>query len=82
MSQTIEQILKNTAEIVANKGTACPDLDAETRFLGGELPFDSLDLATLIVGLEMEWGVDPFREGFREFHTVGELAALYEPLLA
>ena len=82
MSQAIQTIMKNTVEIVSNKGSSCPELSAETKFLGGGLPFDSLDLATLIVGLELEWGVDPFREGFREFYTVGELAALYEPLLA
>jgi hypothetical protein len=35
------------------------------------------DLATLIVALEGLTGKDPFRQGFRQFATAGELAALY-----
>jgi acyl carrier protein len=42
------------------------------------LPMDSLDLATLIVILEINTGLDPFREGFKTFHNVGQLIELYE----
>lgn len=63
--------------IVADKGASLPPLAAETVFLGAELPIDSLDLATLLVVLERRMARDPFRAGFRQFTTVGELAALY-----
>lgn len=63
--------------IVAEKGAVLPALRPETVFLGADLPIDSLDLATLLVVLERRLGRDPFRSGFRQFITVGELAALY-----
>jgi acyl carrier protein len=45
--------------------------------LGGGLPIDSLDLAGLVVELELATGLDPFKDGFVEFRTAGELADLY-----
>lgn len=71
-------ILEETARILREKGAAVPVLDAQVAFLGGAMEFDSLDLATLIVALEERTGTDPFRSGFKEFTTVGELASLYE----
>ncbi|MDG3443005.1 acyl carrier protein [Nitrospirillum amazonense] len=65
-------------KILADKGEAWTgSFGPETRFLDGGLPFDSLDLATLLVALEQLTGMDPFRAGFRQFTTAGELAALY-----
>ena len=76
-------IIEKTRAILADKGERTAlEVDANTRFLGAELPFDSLDLATLIVTLEEETGLDPFRAGFRDFATVGDLAALYEATAA
>lgn len=72
-------IAEELGRILAEKGAALPPLREDTAFLGGELPMDSLDLATLLVVLEQRTGVDPFRAGFRQFSTVGELAALYPP---
>lgn len=63
--------------ILADKGEAPVAINADTVFLDGPLPFDSLDLATLIVALEGITGKDPFRSGFRQFTKAGELAALY-----
>jgi acyl carrier protein len=63
--------------LLAGKGAALPVLDDQTLFLGGDLDIDSLDLATLVVTLEELTGKQPFREGFREFRTVGELARLF-----
>lgn len=71
-------IAEELAEIVRAKGETLPPLDDGTEFLGGALPIDSLDLATLLVVLERRTGRDPFREGFRQFRTIGELVALYE----
>ncbi|AWK85493.1 hypothetical protein [Azospirillum thermophilum] len=70
-------IAEELGRIVADKGETLPPLSPGTVFLGGDLPIDSLDLATLLVVLEQRTGRDPFREGFRQFTTVGELASLY-----
>ena len=48
------------------------------RFLLSDLDPDSLNLALLIVKLEERTGRDPFRLGFENFETVGELVALYQ----
>ena len=80
MSEVIDLpalIAAELAAIVAEKGEALPPLTADSVFLGGGLPVDSLDLATLLVVLEQKLKVDPFRRGFRRFTTAGELAALY-----
>lgn len=74
----LDLIARETARILAEKGEpATATVAADTAFLDGPLPFDSLDLATLIVALEGLTGKDPFRQGFRQFNTAGELAALY-----
>lgn len=75
-------IAEELGRIVADKGAVLPPLAPDTVFLGGALPIDSLDLATLLVVLEQRTGEDPFRAGFRHFTTVGELAALYSPAAA
>ena len=41
-----------------------------------ELPIDSLDLATVVIELEVEMGIDPFKDGFISFPTARELAKL------
>lgn len=69
-------IIEETRRVIAEKGTDCPSITLESEFLN-DLPMDSLDLATLIVSLEISTGLDPFREGFKTFHTVGELISLY-----
>lgn len=63
--------------ILADKGEGPVAITEDTAFLDGPLPFDSLDLATLIVTLEGITGKDPFRAGFRQFTNAGELASLY-----
>jgi acyl carrier protein len=66
-------------EIAAAKGAAAPAIAPETPLFEGQLPIDSLDLAGLVVELETTTGVEPFREGLVDFHTVGDLAALFAP---
>jgi acyl carrier protein len=70
-------IIERAASIAADKGEPVPCIDKDTVLLGDATGFDSLDLATLIVAMEEATGRDPFREGFRQFRTAGELAALY-----
>jgi len=73
---------REVAQILRDKGEQPRPVTAETVFLEGTLPFDSLDLATLVVALESATGCDPFRQGFRQFTTAGELARLYADALA
>lgn len=63
--------------MIQDRGEAPCEIREDTRILGGDLPVDSLDLAAVVVQLEEMSGYDPFRDGFIEFRTVGELAALY-----
>jgi acyl carrier protein len=65
------------ANIMSSKGLPAPTITTETQLLGGELGIDSLDLAVLVSELEGVIGHDPFRNGFIEFRTAGELAKLY-----
>ncbi len=67
------------SRIIEEKGEKPIEIGADTPFLGGQLPIDSLDLATIVVELDIVTGRDPFKDGFIEFRTVGELAALYCP---
>jgi len=75
--EMIAQIALILNQMLQDRGETSREIGAHTRLLGGELPVDSLDLATVVVQLEEMTGQDPFRDGFIEFRTVGELAALY-----
>ena len=77
MTNLFQTIIDETRQIIEQKGVSCPNITADTQFLL-DLPMDSLDLATLIVSLEINTGLDPFREGFKTFHNVGQLIELYE----
>jgi acyl carrier protein len=73
----LSQIESITDKLLAQKGLGKAKLTEDTRFLGGDLGIDSLDLAVLITELQTATGKDPFLSGFRVFHTVGELAEMY-----
>lgn len=75
--EIIESIGEITGRILRDKGYDPKEVDADTVILGGDIPIDSLDLATIVVELESRTGKDPFAAGFRDFSTVGELAELY-----
>jgi len=69
-----------TLEILKGKGLMTSDsLSNDWEFLNEGL--DSLDLATLLIILEDKIGVDPFRQGFKSFSTIGELVELYRSSL-
>ena len=63
--------------LVTQKGLGQVKIDDSTRFLGGDIPIDSLDLAVVVTELERATKKDPFKDGFKHFRTVGELAQLY-----
>ena len=77
MTDIYQTIVMHTRKIIEDKGEECPELTASTEFLTNTC-MDSLDLATLLVNLEIELDQDPFREGFKQFQTIQELADLYD----
>jgi acyl carrier protein len=74
---TFKIIIEQTQQIIQDKSEVCPELKADTAFLK-DTPMDSLDLATLLVNLEIELDQDPFRDGFKQFQTIQELSDLYQ----
>lgn len=78
VSSSLNIIISETEKLLKQKGINNNTITENSVFLGSSLDIDSLDLATLIVQLEEIIGKDPFRDGFKEFKTVGELAKLYE----
>jgi acyl carrier protein len=76
-AEVLSHIRRVVTETIEDKGHDAPPIELETEMLGGDLPIDSLDLATIISGLEQAIGFDPFAKGFIEFRTVGELVKLY-----
>ncbi|MEW6048668.1 MAG: acyl carrier protein [Bacillota bacterium] len=77
--EMVAQIRAILSRMLAEQGKEVPVITQETYLIGErDLPIDSLDLAILITELEAVTQKDPFKEGFPEFRTVGDLAALYE----
>lgn len=70
-------IESNLNRILSQKGLDKVHLQDDMRLLGGDIQIDSLDLAVLITEMEEATKKDPFKEGFRNFRTVGELASMY-----
>lgn len=73
----LELIQTLIGDVAQMKGDPTPKVADSTVLLGGGLPIDSLDLAGIVLRLEEAVGYDPFKEGFIEFRTAGELATLY-----
>ena len=63
-------------EVLAETGHPSQSLTDDTVILA-DTPLDSMGLALVVVRLEEVTGIDPFEDGFINFRTVGELAALY-----
>lgn len=63
--------------VLADKGELRQTIGADTVILGSDFAFDSLDLAALVVQMDVATGTSPFADGFIDFRTVGELAVLY-----
>jgi acyl carrier protein len=73
----LQQIAAVVNRLLSDKGAAAAAISNDTQLLGGDVDMDSLDLAMLVRELEDVVGADPFRDGFIEFRTAGELATLY-----
>lgn len=74
---TYNIIIQQTQQIIRDKLEDCPELTLNTAFLK-DTPMDSLDLASLLINLEIVLDQDPFRDGFKQFQTIQELADMYE----
>jgi acyl carrier protein len=72
----LELVVAKINEVLVENGHERCDIVASTNILH-ETPLDSLGLAIVVLRLEDATGKDPFVDGFQNFHTVGELAALY-----
>ena len=70
------QIVAALNKILSDSGRpACQPTDQDT--LASDLGLDSLDLAVLVVTLEAQLGVDPFRDGLTAVHTLGDFIHVY-----
>jgi acyl carrier protein len=75
--EVLQHIEKLVHTALSDKGEKPGPVDASTELLSGDLGIDSLDLATMVRELEEIVGHDPFKDGFVDFRTAGELAKLY-----
>jgi acyl carrier protein len=75
--QVVVEIQRIIGDLTRQKGLEPVAVAPNSRFLGEDIPIDSLDLAVLVTELEQVTRKDPFRFGFRDFRTVNELAQLY-----
>lgn len=71
---TIEKVISG---VLHDAGREVPRLTDDV-LLSDQLKLDSLDFAVVVVGLERELGVDPFRTAAPRILTLGELVQLYE----
>ena len=75
---TIQRVLSS---VLRNAGREIPELSDDAS-LADTIDLDSLDFAVVIVSLERELGVDPFRQSTQRVRTFGELVDLYEESVA
>ncbi|WP_315833541.1 hypothetical protein [Bradyrhizobium prioriisuperbiae] len=73
----LDRILSGVRDLLLAKGLDPPLLGPTTILVKGDTGIDSLDLAALLVELELFCDVDPFADGFKDFRTAAELANLY-----
>jgi acyl carrier protein len=79
MSNPSLALVVNTInEVLSEQGLAPTPLEPTVNILH-DTALDSMGLAMVVLKLEEKTGKDPFVGGFVNFHTVGELAALYGP---
>lgn len=73
---SIELVRATIARYLTEHGRPVPEIRPSARIMA-DIGLDSLALAVIVIELEEQTGKDPFANGFREFSTVEELAALY-----
>ncbi|MEM7316052.1 MAG: acyl carrier protein [Planctomycetota bacterium] len=73
-----ETICRVIERVLRDSGRPMPDAPSDEATLQETFKLDSLDLAVMVVALESELGIDPFRDGVRPVRTLGELVEVYE----
>ncbi len=78
-SGRIRQAVAHTVSVTLRQaGRQVPDPLGDETLLNEELHLDSLDLAVVVVELERQLGVDPFRQPGTAIRTLGDLVAVYQ----
>lgn len=73
---SMELVATTINAVLVEQGHPPAQLEPITNILH-DTSLDSMGLAIVVLRLEEQTGKDPFMNGFVNFHTVGELAALY-----
>ena len=76
-NKTRAAVEKVVSAVLRDAGRDVPQF-TEGALLSNQLKLDSLDFALVVVNLERELGVDPFRTSAPRVRTFGELVELYE----
>jgi acyl carrier protein len=77
LRDTVERAIQH---VLSNSGRAGLVLKDED-LLFGKIGLDSLDLAQVVVALEQELKVDPFRKSGSPIRTFGDLVRAYQTVL-
>jgi len=75
--ETVQLVIDSVHEVLQEEGLEAVPLTGDSNVLE-DTGLDSLALALVVVKLEEKTGQDPFANGFINFQTVGQLAALYK----
>jgi acyl carrier protein len=78
---TRAQIIVAIDKVLTDSGRT-PREFTDQDALAADIGLDSLDLAVLVVTLEQQLGIDPFREATRTARTLGDLVDIYMQALA
>lgn len=76
------EVIKETIVRVLREGGREDPAIADDDLLRESLDLDSMDLAVIVVRLEQQLGVDPFRTRRTPVHTVADLIAQYQQSLS
>lgn len=76
-----DTVVAVVTKTLKDAGRPVPEIVDEST-IGESLKLDSLDLAVVVVALESELNVDPFRSGAQPVQTFGDLVKLYEAAVA
>ena len=72
-----QAIVDAIGRVLRDSGRTAPVEISDSASFATELKLDSLDLAVLVVALEADLQVDPFRSGVSPVRTFGELVQVY-----
>ncbi len=76
-TQQVRETINNVLNRVLTESGRPAHTFADNEALSKTAGLDSLDLATAVVGLERELGVDPFRDGASPTPTFGDFVQIY-----